>query len=272
MTATISVPGARLRYRLDGPTQAPVVVLAGSLGTALEMWDGQIAALTTSFRVLRYDMRGHGDSSVSALPVDVARLAGDVLLLLDAIEAASAHVVGLSLGGMVGLWLGAHASARMDSLVLSDTAALIGTRETWDARIAAATNGGMEAIAESVLDRWFTAQFRQREQERVEGLRRMLLATSLPGYLAACAAIRDADLRESVASVRAPTLVITGELDAATPPAGGRFIAERIAGARQVELRAAHLSNIEAEADWNASVVGFLSAREKLNGRTRATG
>jgi 3-oxoadipate enol-lactonase len=269
--ATIDVPGARLRYRAEGTAHAPVVVLASSLGTTLEMWDGQIAALTTGFRVLRYDMRGHGTSSVSALPLDIPCLAGDVLLLLDAIGAASAHVVGLSLGGMVGLWLAAHAPARVDSLVLSNTAALIGTRETWDARIAAATRGGTEAIAESVLERWFTARFREREPERVQGLRRMLVATSLPGYLAACAAIRDADLRGSVASVRAPTLVITGDFDLATPPSGGRFIADRIAGAQQVELQAAHLSNIEAESDWNASVLGFISAREKANGRARAT-
>jgi len=270
-SATIDLPGARLRYRLDGPAHAPAVVLACSLGTALEMWAGQMNALTTRFRVLRHDMRGHGESSVSTIPVDVPRLAGDVLSLLDAVGVASAHVVGLSLGGMVGLWLGAHHPDRVASLVLSNTAALIGTRESWNARIAAATNGGMSAISEAVLDRWFTPDFRAREALWVDGLRRMLLATSVPGYVAACAAIRGTDLRQAVARVRVSTLVITGAFDLATPPNDGRWVAERITSARLVELPAAHLSNIEAEPAWNESVLAFLSEGEKANGRARET-
>jgi 3-oxoadipate enol-lactonase len=263
---TIEVPGATLHFRLDGPERAPVLVLANSLGASLAMWDGQMAALTRDFRVLRYDMRGHGASSVSALPVDIACLGRDVLSLLDAIEATSAHFVGLSLGGMVGLWLGANAPARMKSLVLSNTAARIGTVDSWNARIGAVEKSGMETIVETVLARWFTPRFREQAPERVEPLRRMLLATDCTGYVAGCAAVRDADLRDSVASVRVPTLVITGALDSASPPSDGRWLAERIAGANHVELQTAHLCNIEAESAFNHSVVDFLSAQENRHG------
>jgi 3-oxoadipate enol-lactonase len=263
----LDVPGARLHYRLDGPADAPVIVLANSLGTALELWDGQIAALARTFRVLRYDMRGQGASSLSTLPVDVPGLAGDVLALLDATKAATAHFLGLSLGGMVGLWLGVHTPERFKTLMLANTAALIGTRASWNARIEAVERSGVGAIAETVLDRWVTPGFRARAPESVEKLHRMLLATNRAGYIAACAAVRDADLRGSVAEVRVPTLVITGEMDTATPPAGGRWLVQQIAGARHVELEAAHLSNVEAESAFNQSVVGFLSAQ----GETRWT-
>ena len=261
---TIEVPGATLHFRLDGPDRAPVLVLANSLGTSLAMWDGQMAALTRAFCVLRYDMRGHGASSVSALPVDIACLGRDVLSLLDAIEATNAHFVGLSLGGMVGLWLGANAPARVKSLVLSNTAVRIGTADSWNARIDAVEKSGMETVVETVLARWFTARFREQAPERVEPLRRMLLATDCAGYVAGCAAVRDADLRDSV---RVPTLVITGALDSATPPSDGRWLAERIAGANHAELQSAHLCNVEAESAFNHSVVGFLSAQENRHGR-----
>lgn len=257
-TSLIDVPGARLHQCVDGPAEAPVVVLVNSLGATLAMWDGQIAALTRSFRVLRFDTRGHGASSVSAQPVDVPLLARDVLSLLDGIGAQSAHLLGLSLGGMVGLWLGAHAPERLNKLVLSNTAAQIGPRSVWDARIGAVEKGGMGAIVEAVIQRWFTALFREREPERVERVRQTLLATNCAGYIAGCAAVRDADLHDSVADVHVPTLVITGEFDSATPPSAGRWLAERIAGARYIELKAAHLSNIEAESAFNESVIGFL--------------
>ncbi len=226
-----------------------------------------MAALTRAFRVLRYDMRGHGASSVSALPVDIACLGRDVLSLMDAIEATKAHFVGLSLGGMVGLWLGANAPARMKSLVLSNAAARIGTADSWNARIEAVEKSGMETVVEAVLARWFTARFREQTPERVEPLRHMLLATDCAGYVAGCAAVRDADLHDSVASVRVPTLVITGALDSATPPSDGRWLAQRIAGANHAELQAAHLCNVEAESAFNHSVVAFLSTQENRHGR-----
>jgi 3-oxoadipate enol-lactonase len=173
---------------------------------------------------------------------------------------------------LVGLWLGAHAPERSHKLVLANTAAVIGTQATWDARIASVKEGGMAKIVEGVLERWFSARFRESDPDAVDRLRRILLATSGAGYIAACAAVRDADLRATAAKVRVPTLLITGEFDAATPPSGGRWLAERIAGARHVELEAAHLSNVEAESAFNESVLGFLSAQgETRHGRAAAT-
>jgi 3-oxoadipate enol-lactonase len=262
----IQAQGARLHYRLEGPADAPVVVLSCSLGTTLAMWDGQIDALTKRFRVLRYDMRGHGASTVSTVPVDLACLGRDVMSLLDSVQTASAHFVGLSLGGMIGLWLAEHEPERVDALVLSNTAAVIGVPQSWNARIEAVSTGGMEAIVEGVLERWFTPGYREREPERVQRFRSMLLGTKPSGYVSACAAVRDADLREGAAGVRASTLVITGALDVATPPSGGQWLAERIAGARLVQLEAAHLSNVEAESAWSETVVGFLSQPERPHG------
>jgi 3-oxoadipate enol-lactonase len=257
--AMADVPGARLHYRLDGPADAPLVALANSLGTTLAMWDGQMEALTQKFRVLRFDMRGHGASSVSGDPVDVPCLGRDVLSLMDRIQATTALFLGLSLGGMVGLWLGVHAPQRLKKLVLSNTAAVIGSRSAWNARIDAVTKNGIENVADAVLGRWVTPEFRERAPGSVQRLRQMLLATSRAGYVAGCAAVRDMDLTESVAGVHVPTLVITGEFDSATPPSAGRWLAERIEGARLVELKAAHLSNIEAESAFNERVLGFLS-------------
>lgn len=260
--ATMPVPGARLHYRLDGAAHAPVLVFANSLGTALALWDGQIPALTRHFRVLRYDLRGHGASSLSDQPFDVERLAGDVIALLDELQLGRVHFCGLSLGGMVGLWLGAHAPQRLKRLVLCNTAATIGPRSFWDARIETVTLGGTLAIALSVLERWFTPDFRTREPAAAERFWEMLLETKREGYSAACAAVRDVDLRGSAGDVRVPTLVIAGQQDFATPPADGRWLAERIPGARYLELPAAHLSNVEAETPFNRSLLEFLNAEE----------
>jgi 3-oxoadipate enol-lactonase len=256
----LEVVGAELHYRLDGPADAPVVMLANSLGTTLGMWDSQVPALARRFRVLRCDMRGHGASSVPGAPFDIERLARDAVALLDALELSRVHFCGLSLGGVVGMWLGARAPDRLHKLVLCNTAATFGPRSLWDARIKAGARGGMAAIAEAVLDRWFTAGFRQRDPAAVERVRQMLLTTRPEAYIPACAAVRDADQRANVAEVRAPTLVIAGARDAATPPSEAHWLAARIGGARYVELSAAHLSNIEDAPRFNESVLGFITA------------
>jgi 3-oxoadipate enol-lactonase len=259
----MDVPGARLYYRLDGAQSAPVVVLANSLGTALSMWDAQVPVLTRYFRVLRYDLRGHGASSLSEEPFGVERLAADVIALLDGLNLGRVHFCGLSLGGMVGLWLGAHAPHRLNRLVLCNTAAQIGSRAFWDARIDMVRMAGTVAIGLTVMGLWFTPAFREREPHAGERLWEMLLETGREGYIAACAAVRDSDLRSSAADVRVPTLVVAGEQDVATPPAEGRWLAERIPGARYLELPAAHLSNIEARTLFNQSVIEFLTQEER---------
>jgi 3-oxoadipate enol-lactonase len=255
----IDADNGRIHYQLDGNERALVLVLSNSLGTDLGMWDPQMQAFAERFRVLRYDSRGHGQSAVTPGPYTIDELARDVIALLDKLSIERAHFCGLSMGGMVGMWLGANAGERVDKLVLCNTAALIGPPELWNARIENVRKGGMEAIAAAVLERWFTPAFRERAPEAIEPVRRTLVATPAEGYVACCAAVRDMDQRDTLSSIRSPTLVIAGAQDAATPPADGRFIAQRIQGARSVELAAAHLSNIEVPERFTAEVMSFLS-------------
>jgi 3-oxoadipate enol-lactonase len=257
--AFVEAGGLRVRYELAGPDDAPVVVLSHSLGTDLSMWDPQVAPLAKRLRVLRYDARGHGHTTLARGPYSLEELARDVLRLLDALDVARAHFCGLSMGGLVGMWLGAHAAARVDKLVLCNTGARIGTAEIWNARIGSVTEGGMKAVASSILERWFTPGFERRAPEVVARARTLVLRTPPQGYVGACAALRDADERGDLASIAASTLVIAGSRDPATPPADGRALADGIPGARYVELEAAHLSNLEAEAAFTAELLGFLT-------------
>jgi 3-oxoadipate enol-lactonase len=251
--------GVNLHYRFDGPENAPVLVMSNSLGTDLGMWEPQMPALAQQFRVLRYDIRGHGQSSLSPAPYQVERLGKDVLALLDSLNITKAMFCGLSMGGMTGMWLGVHAPQRFTKLVLCNTAAKIGTPEVWNARIAAVEKGGMAAIVPGVIQRWFTEGFVQAEPAKVERVSAMLLATRPEGYCAACGAVRDMDQRASIAAIRTPTLVIAGMHDLATPAQDGRVVAETIPGARYVEFPAAHLSNIEVAADFTTMLTGFLA-------------
>jgi 3-oxoadipate enol-lactonase len=258
----IEISGARFNYRLDGAADAPVVVLSNSLGTNLAMWDAQIPALAQKFRVLRYDSRGHGLSDVTPGPYTIAGLAQDVLGLLDALQIPTARYCGLSVGGLIGQWLGIHASKRFKSLTLCNTAARIGTTDGWNTRIAAVRASGIAPIGNGVVSRWFTEDFAKREPTWVETARRMLLHTPPEGYAATCAALRDEDLRESISRVSLPTLVISGAHDAAVTATDGRFMAEKIPGAQYLELNAAHLSNIEAAEPFTEALLKFLGQQE----------
>jgi len=256
----IDVNGVCLRYRLEGKPGAPVIVFSNSLGTNLSMWEPQVSALRGDFRILRYDTRGHGLSAVAPGPYTQEQLGGDILALMDAIEIPRAHFCGLSMGGQVGIWLGANAPQRFARLVLCDTAAHIGNPEIWNARIAAIRAGGMPAIVSGTIERWFTPRFIAHSPEVVAPVRRMILDTPPQGYIACCEAIRDADFTEEASRVNAPTLVISGTHDPATPPAQGRLLASMIRGARYLEFDAAHLSNIEAAPEFTPAVRDFLSA------------
>lgn len=258
----IEVNGNRFNYRLDGPANAPVVVFSNSLGTNLSMWDRQIPALTRGFRVLRYDMRGHGLSSVTPGPYTIEGLASDVVGLLDVLKIARAHFCGISIGGALGQWLGVNAANRLKSLVLSNTAARIGTADTWNTRIKNVREGGMAAIADAVISRWFSEDFVKKFPESVEATRQMLWHTPPEGYVATCAALREMDQRETVERVSVRTLVIAGAKDAVTTPADGRFLVERIHGAQYVELNAAHLSNIEDADVFTDALMKFMAQQE----------
>jgi 3-oxoadipate enol-lactonase len=259
----IETGDARFNYRFDGPDGAAVVVLSNSLGTNLSMWDTQAPALTEKFRVLRYDTRGQGLSTVTPGPYTMDGLGRDVIAILDALKIENAYFCGLSMGGMIGQWLSLNAPNRLKGLVLCNTAARIGSAETWNARITNVQERGMAAIATTVVLRWFSENYVKKSPEVVESMRQMLLKAPPEGYAACCAAIRDVDQREAIARVNVRTLVIAGAQDPVIPPADARFVADKIAGAKYVELEAAHLSNIEAAPQFTEALLKFLSELEE---------
>ncbi len=256
----LELKGARIHYKLSGPEQAPVLMFSNSLGTNLAMWEPQMQALSQDFRILRYDTRGHGQSSVSPGAYTIDQLADDVVALFDQLRIQRVHFCGLSMGGMIGMSLAIRMPQRLNKLVLCNTAPKIGSPEVWNARIDTVRQGGMQAIVDGVLERWFTPSFRAALPSAIESTKQMLLTTPVEGYVASCAAVRDMDARNSISSIRVPTLIISGTYDPVTLPSDGHFMAERIAGAVYKELPAAHLSNIEASAAFTMDVSNFLKA------------
>jgi 3-oxoadipate enol-lactonase len=254
------ISDARLRYELAGPETAPVLVFSNSLGTTHRMWDSQIEAFSRHFRVLRYDTRGHGESSVTPGAYTNEQLSRDVVGLLDALRLDRVYFCGLSMGGMAGMFLGAYVPKRLHKIVLCNTAAKIGTAETWNARIEAVQKGGMKAVAAAVLERWLTPGFRASHPAETKRVLEMLERANREGYAACCAAVRDTDERLSLAKVQVATLVLAGKHDAAIPLADTRYLAEHIPAARYVEVSAAHLSNLEAKEEFNQAVLGFLQS------------
>jgi 3-oxoadipate enol-lactonase len=242
---------------VDGPAEAPVLVLGPSLGSTVEMWRPQIAALSRSLRVVRFDYRGHGRSPAPPGPYTVDDLGGDVLELLDHLGVDRAHYAGLSLGGMVGMWLGAYAPQRIDRLALLCTGACLPPAQGWFDRAATVRAAGMAAVADAIVTRWFTPAFAEREPYR-----QMLLDADPEGYAACCGAIGALDLRPVLGRITAPTLVIAGALDPATPPSLGEQIAAAVPGARfEVVEGAAHLANVERADEVNRLLAAHLQAR-----------
>jgi 3-oxoadipate enol-lactonase len=259
--AFLKLNNAQLFYQWDGPENAPVVVFSNSLGTTHRMWDPQLDAFTRHFRVLRYDGRGHGQSTATPGPYTIEQLAGDVVRLLDALKLDRVYFCGLSMGGMIGMHLGAAHASRLHKMVLCNTAAKIGTPDVWNARITAVQTGGMKAVAGAVIDRWLTAGFRAAHPGDTAQVLSMLEGCDPPGYAASCCAVRDVDFRQKLAGVEVATQVIAGTHDPATPPADGRALSELIHGAKYTELAAAHLSNIEAREEFNREVLAFLKSQ-----------
>ena len=249
----------RLHYRLDGDPSCPCVVLSNSLGTDLHMWDAQAAALSSGFSVLRYDTRGHGQSPAGAGPVDIEVLGRDVLGLLDHLGIASAAFCGISMGGVTGQWLGIHAPKRIVKLVLANTAARIGTSEGWHARARQVRASGMDGVADGAAARWFTDAFIEHAPDTVARLVAALRNQDPQGYAACCEALADADLRDEVAAISVPTLIVAGEHDPVTTVTDGTSLRDRIAGARLVTVPASHISNIEAAPAFTEALHAFLA-------------
>lgn len=251
--------GCSIAWRIDGPKDAPVLMLSNSLGTSMAMWNDQLPAFSRVFRVLRYDTRGHGSSSVTPGDYSLDRLGRDAVELLGSLDIEKAHFCGLSLGGMTGQWLGIFAPDRLDRLVLANTSSFMGPPSSWQGRMETVRDKGMAAIVDAVLERWYTPAFAATAAPGLARTRQQFLMTYPDGYAGCCAAIRDMDLRPIVGLVKAPTLVIGGSLDPATPPEHAEQIASTISGSRLVWLEAAHLSNIEQPERFTQAVLDFLA-------------
>jgi 3-oxoadipate enol-lactonase/4-carboxymuconolactone decarboxylase len=255
--------GCRIYYRLEGAPNGPLLVLAHALGTDHGMWNPQMPALLRRFRVLRLDLRGHGASDAPAGDYTIPQLGRDVLAVADAAGVARFAHCGLSLGGMIGQWLGANAGDRVERLVLANTSPRMADPGLFEVRRAAVLEKGISAIEEPVMQRFFSARLLSSGSAAVESIRTTLLATSPVGYAGCCAAVRDMDQRPALAGIQVPVLVIAGDQDLSTPWTGhGDVLAGGISRARAVRLAAAHLSNVERPSSFTAALFDFLLPKE----------
>jgi 3-oxoadipate enol-lactonase len=267
--AEMIVAGEPFNVIVEGDANAPAVVLSHALGTNLHLFDKQVPALRRHFRVVRYDSRGAGGSVLSRGPYSISQLGHDALAILDALKLERVHWIGHSEGGMVGLWLLARAPERIDRAILANTAAQIGGAEIWNERIRIAQEKGIKALAPAVLENWFTRRFRERHPEEVRRFEEVLLATKPEGYVAHCAAIRDADLRAGLHAIKQSVRIIVGRHDPVTPPGVGALIASSIPDAKLVTLEAAHLSPVEAADAFNRVAVEFLTGEAERTMHTQ---
>lgn len=255
----IDLAGVRHYYRMDGPHDAPVLMFSHSLGCDHTQWDAQAAQLQTHFRVLRYDTRGHGASEATPGDCTIELLARDALALADALGIDRFAFCGLSLGGMIGQWLGAFAPERLTYLVLANTSSRMADPSLMEARRRSVLERGMAAVADGAMQRFFTAESLAANSPAVAGIRRVLLATDPTGYAGCCASVRDLNQTSLLASIRTPTLIVAGDRDVLTPwPGHGEVLAREIPQSRVEHLPAAHLSNVERPRSFTAALLGFL--------------
>jgi 3-oxoadipate enol-lactonase len=257
----IQVDGCPINVTVLGHERAPVLMLSNSLGTTHRMWDDQVKPFTQHFRLVRYDRRGHGQSGAPKGPYTMERLGRDVVAVLDALGIEKINWCGLSMGGMVGMWLGAHAPERIEKLVLSNTSAYFADKTLWNDRIRTVRDKGLQELAGPTMERWFTKDFRERSPQAIARMTEMFLSTPVEGYAGCCEAIRDMDHREIIRAISVPTLVIAGRHDAATTVEAAEFIRSRIPQAALTVLDAAHIANVEQPHDYADAVLGFLTQK-----------
>jgi 3-oxoadipate enol-lactonase len=260
MDCIVESSGSRISYSVDGPLERPALLFINSIGTTRDLWQQQVPALVGTYRIIRYDARGHGSSSVPAGDYSIEQLGRDALAVLDAEDVRQANVCGISLGGLTGLWLAVNAPERVASLVVANTAARIGSVQSWTDRIALVQVRGMRAVADLAMPMWFSPDFRQRRDDVVARFRSMVESCPQAGYLGCCAALRDEDLRKAISRITCPVLVVAGATDLPTPPEGLRFIHQAIPGSKMLTLDAAHLSNVEQGEAFTSAVMGFLGS------------
>jgi 3-oxoadipate enol-lactonase len=257
----IDADGCLLNVSIEGRDGGPTLMLSNSLGCTLQMWEPQMQALRQVFRVIRYDRRGHGKSGVPPGPYSMERFGRDALAILDHFNIHKTHWCGLSMGGMVGQWLGAHAPERFAKIILANTACYYADPTNWLSRINAVKQGGIAAVADTVIATWLSADFRERQPQIAARMKAMLVASPVAGYLACCEALSTLDQRALLPKIKSPTLVIAGRHDMATPIAAGELIRSKIPGASLTILDAAHISNVEQPDAFTDAVVGFLTQR-----------
>ncbi|MGC3980926.1 MAG: alpha/beta fold hydrolase [Steroidobacteraceae bacterium] len=258
---TVNTPGATIYYETAGDKSKPALLLLHSLGCALGMYDQQVAALQSDFFVIRPDVRGHGKSKVQdERESSIASLVADVIAVLDAEGIQKAHWAGVSLGGMLSMWAAAKNPERVLTATIANTGARSGNYEQWQGRIKGVMTEGMEVIAKMIGPRWFTERFLASGSPLIEQTMQQVRTCDPRGYATACSAIRDMDQSEQLKTIKLPCLVIGGKLDIATPPAMAQGIQASIPGAKYAELDAAHLSNVEAAADFNRALREHIAA------------
>lgn len=257
----VDANGIRVNVMLSGNRSGPVVMMSHALATALDLWWPQLAALEPQFKVLRYDTRGHGASDAPEGAYTLAQLADDAVAVMDACDIEAVHWVGISMGGMVGQTVALNHAARLRSLVLCDTAAVIPpeAQALWQQRIEKARVNGMAALAEETLERWFTPPYLAKGPPSVRRIRDMILSTPVSGFIGCSEAIRRLDFLDRLGGIRLPTLIIVGEQDPGTPVVNSEAIHSRIQNSRlEIIPSAAHLCNVEQSTTFNQSLIGFL--------------
>ena len=257
---TVQSDGCPINYEVEGPQNAPVLILSNSIGTSLHMWDDQAPIFSKQFRLVRYDRRGHGKSGAPKGPYTMEMLSRDALAVADAAGAKKFNWCGLSLGGMVGQWLGANAPERLIRLVISNTNFYYADKQAWNDRIKLVTEKGMAALADPMMERWFPPEFRASAQDKVARVRAMFVATPVDGFVGCAHAIREMDFRESNKRISVPTLVMVGAKDIATIPAYGEEMVKQIKGSKLASIPdAGHVANVAQPKIYADTVIRFLT-------------
>ena len=251
--------GCPIDVEVTGPADAPVLMLSSSLGTTKHMWDPQMQAFAGRYRVVRYDRRGHGNSGVPKGPYNMEMLARDAIAVMDGLGLKKVNWLGLSMGGMEGMWLGANAPDRIEKLILSNTSTYYADKTPWHTRIETVSKAGsVAAISDAVINAWLTQDFQKNNPAETARMKEMMIATPVEGYLSCCAAVRDMDHREIIKSITAPTLIIAGSKDMATNVEAAEFIRDRIKGSKLAIVDAAHIANVEQPGAYAKDVLAFL--------------
>jgi 3-oxoadipate enol-lactonase / 4-carboxymuconolactone decarboxylase len=262
MDGSVEISGGRLHYRVDGPDDGAPVLLINSLGSTLDLWAAQVEAWSSTYRVIRYDTRGHGQSSSPRGEYSIDDLGQDAVRVLDAVGAESAYVCGISLGGLTAMWLGIHQPSRVRGLIIANTAARVGTPQRWIDRAEKVRKEGMTAIADLAMTTSFTPWFRERQPDVVARFHRMVASTDPDGYVGCCAALRDADLRPDLERIQTVAIVVAGEHDTTTTRDDAEVIYSKLHSANLLTLPAAHLTNVECAEEFSRRAASLFALSE----------